>query len=84
MLAIHQKVKRNWIKVPSAVTGQTCEAVIQQIPSGEVISVEMGACDGDAALQRSVEQAIYMASPLPTPAEPRVFDRALRFTFVVE
>jgi colicin import membrane protein len=84
MLAIHQKVKRNWIKVPSAVAGQTCEALIQQIPGGEVISVEMGSCDGDAALQRSVEQAIYMASPLPQPPDPRVFDRALRFTFEVE
>ncbi len=83
-MAIHQKVKRNWVEVPSAIAGQTCEAVIRQIPGGEVISVEMGSCDGDAALQRSVEQAIYMASPLPTPADPRVFERALRFTFVVE
>jgi colicin import membrane protein len=84
MLAILQAVKRRWIKVPSAVAGQTCEAVIRQIPGGEVISVEMGACQGDAALQRSVEQAIYMASPLPTPAEPRVFDRVLHITFEVD
>ncbi|HEX5057047.1 MAG TPA: cell envelope integrity TolA C-terminal domain-containing protein [Gammaproteobacteria bacterium] len=84
MLAILQAVKRRWIKVPSAVTGQTCEAVIRQIPGGEVISVEMGTCQGDAALQRSVEQAIYMASPLPTPADPRVFDRALHITFEVD
>lgn len=84
MLAIRQKVKRHWIKVPSAVVGQTCRAVIRQIPGGEVISVEMESCDGDAALQRSVEQAIYMASPLPAPPDPRVFERALRFTFVVD
>jgi hypothetical protein len=34
-------------------------------------------------LQRSVEQAIYMASPLPIPADPRVFDRAVNITFRV-
>jgi colicin import membrane protein len=45
--------------------------------------VEMRSCDGDAALQRSVEQAIYMASPLPEPPDPRVFARDLAFTFRV-
>lgn len=82
-LAIQQKVQRHWIKVPSAVTGQTCYALIRQIPGGEVVSVEMESCDGDVALKRSVEQAIYMASPLPEPPDPRVFARALRFKFVV-
>jgi colicin import membrane protein len=82
-LAIQQKVTRNWMMVPSAVTGQVCYALIRQIPGGEVISVEMEKCDGDAALERSVEQAIYMASPLPEPPDPRVFERAIRIIFVV-
>jgi colicin import membrane protein len=82
-LAIQQKVQRHWIKPPYATSGQTCRVLIRQIPGGEVISVEMRSCDGDAALQRSVEQAIYMASPLPEPPDPRVFARDLAFTFRV-
>jgi colicin import membrane protein len=81
--AIKQKVTLRWIKVPSAISGQVCEAVIRQIPGGEVVGVQMGACEGDAALQRSVEQAIYMASPLPTPEDPRVFTREILFEFTV-
>lgn len=82
-LAIEQKVARHWVKVPSAVSGQTCRVVIRQIPGGEVIGVQMEYCQGDAALERSVEQAIYMASPLPEPPDPRVFSRDLGFTFRV-
>ncbi|HEY3487311.1 MAG TPA: cell envelope integrity protein TolA, partial [Gammaproteobacteria bacterium] len=81
--AIQQKVERHWIKPPSASSGMICRLVIRQIPGGEVISVEIETSGGDAAFERSVEQAIYMASPLPEPPDPRVFDRDLRFTFRV-
>jgi colicin import membrane protein len=83
MLAIQQKVERHWIKPPTAAPGQVCRVLIRQIPGGEVVSVEMETSTGDSAFDRSVEQAVYMASPLPEPSDPRVFDRALRFTFRV-
>ena len=35
----------------------------------------------DAVVRRSIETAVYLASPLPTPSDPSVFDRDIRLTF---
>lgn len=79
--ALQQKVERNWVRPASSPPGLECEVRVQQLPGGEVTSVSILTCNGDEAVRRSIEAAIQKASPLPTPRNPSLFDRNLRFTF---
>jgi colicin import membrane protein len=81
MFAIRQRISRNWVKPPTATAGIECVVNIRQLPGGEVVSVSIGACNGDAVVRRSIESAVHRASPLPTPSDPSVFDRDIRLTF---
>ncbi len=54
---------------------------MNQIPGGEVISVTVTQCTGDEVFRRSVEAAVYKASPLPRPSDSALFDRDIVFTF---
>jgi len=79
--AISSRVNRNWIRPASATPGIECDVHVSQIPGGEIVNVRIGRCNGDAAVVRSIEAAVYRASPLPPPPDPSLFDRNLRFTF---
>jgi colicin import membrane protein len=46
-----------------------------------VTGVTIGSCNGDEAVQGSIEAAVYRAAPLPEPTDPAVFDRDLVFNF---
>jgi colicin import membrane protein len=78
---IQNKVERNWIRPASAKQGLSCKVVVNQIPGGEVINVTVTQCIGDEVFRRSVESAVYKASPLPRPSDPALFDREIVFTF---
>jgi colicin import membrane protein len=54
---------------------------VTQVPGGEVTGVQVGSCNGDAAVRDSIEAAVYRASPLPEPPNPDLFDRNLVFNF---
>ena len=79
--AITQKVERNWNKPPSTPIGLDCYFRITQLPSGEVVNVQMQKCNGDAAVVESIITAINKSSPLPTPDDPSVFSREITFEF---
>ena len=79
--AIGQKIVRNWIPPASSVQGLKCVVSVRQLPGGEVVSVVIERCNGDEAVRRSVEAAVYKASPLPLPEDPNLFDRNLLFEF---
>lgn len=80
LYAIQQKIRRNWVQPASAHPGIECVALVRQLPGGEVVGVQFASCNGDAAVQRSIEAAIYKASPLPQPENAALFDRNLRIT----
>jgi colicin import membrane protein len=84
IFAIQQKISRNWVRPANAAVGLECTIKVQQLPGGEVIDVKFGACNGDATIQRSIESAVYKASPLPAPRDPSVFDRNLTLLFKPE
>jgi len=48
------------------------------VPTGEVVQVQIIRSSGNQALDRSVEQAIYKASPLPVPSDIAVFEQNFR------
>jgi colicin import membrane protein len=81
---IRQHVERRWTRPLSATTGLECEVKVAQTPAGVVLSVQVGRCNGDAAVKQSIETAVYRASPLPTPSNPRLFDRNIVFIFKPE
>ena len=81
---IAQRIERYWAKPPSAQPGLECEVSVRQSPGGDVISVSVGRCNGDAAVKRSIESAVNRASPLPLPSDPRLFDRNLNILFKPE
>jgi len=78
---IRDRVTRAWIRPPSARPGVNCEVRVTQVPGGVVTGVQIGACNGDAAVRESIEAAVYRASPLPMPSNPDLFDRSLKFNF---
>ena len=71
--AIAQKIRRNWSVPASAGPDTVCVARVRQIPGGEIDSVNILSCNGDEAVKRSVEAAIYRSSPLPEPLNPDLF-----------
>jgi colicin import membrane protein len=78
---IEQHVMRRWNKPPSARAGIECEVRVTQTPGGAVVSVQVGKCNGDAAVRQSIEAAVYRASPLPPPPDARLFERVLLIRF---
>ena len=79
--ALQQKIERNWIQPASAPPGLSCTVLVGQLPGGKVVSAVIESCNGDEAVRRSVEAAVYKASPLPEPEDPSLFERNLRFIF---
>jgi colicin import membrane protein len=72
---IKQKIERNWSAPASAGAELKCSVRVRQVPGGEVVGVTILTCNGDDAVKRSVEAAIFKSSPLPEPSDPSLFDR---------
>lgn len=84
---IEAKVRQNWIVPASAQEGMSCVLQVRLIPSGDVTHVQLVKSSGDEVFDRSVENAIRKASPLPVPsADSGLFDvfRDLKFPFTLE
>jgi colicin import membrane protein len=78
---IAARIQHAWIRPPSAHPGISCQVNITQVPGGAVTAVQVGSCNGDAAVRQSISDAAYRASPLPAPPDPALFDRDLVVTF---
>ena len=80
---IRQKVSRNWNRPPGTKTGLKCTVRVRLVPGGEVLQATVVRSSGDPVFDRSVENAVYKAAPLPLPAEADLFDyfREIEFVF---
>jgi colicin import membrane protein len=56
---------------------------VRLVAGGEVLQATVVQSSGNAAFDRSVENAVYKASPLPIPDDKALFDyfRELEFKF---
>ena len=81
---IQNAVQRNWIRPATAPDDLRCSVRVSQLPNGEVTSVRVLSCNGNDAVVRSVEQAVYRASPLPLPENPLLFSRDMRLNFQLQ
>jgi colicin import membrane protein len=80
---IMNRITQNWIRPATAQPGLRCEVRVIQIPSGEIVAVDVRVdrCNGDVAVIRSIEAAVFKSSPLPLPPVPSLFDRTLNVIF---
>lgn len=82
--ALQQQIYRNFILPASAPLDLECVVNVSQTQRGTVTNVSIGRCNGDEAVRRAIVAAVNKASPLPSPDNPRVFERDLRITFKPE
>ena len=68
--------------LPSDLAGNP-EAIfdVVQLPTGEVIEVQLRKSSGVRAYDDAVQRAILKSSPLPKPAQPELFARTLQLRF---
>lgn len=80
---IEQRVSRSWNRPVGVAKGLKCEVHVRLTPGGEVLSANVVRSSGNAIFDRSVENAVYKAAPLPLPGDPALFDnfREIRFVF---
>lgn len=53
-----ERIENNWSRPPSARTGMRCVLEIQLVPTGQVVNVTVVESSGNAAFDRSAEQAV--------------------------
>lgn len=75
---IRQRVSRNWAKPPGTSKGLQCVIRVRLVPGGEVIEAQVVQSSGNSLFDRSVENAVYKASPLPVTQDQEVFEAAFR------
>lgn len=84
---IKDKVTRNWSRPAGWDAGLVCSVMVSLIPGGQVVDVEFKKKCGNDVYDRSMETAIFRASPLPVPSDSRLFNlnyRKFTFEFKVE
>ena len=80
--AVGQKIQRNWIKPPGLSVGIKCEVAVIQLPTGDIVKVDVQSCTGGGdSFRRSVENAVWKSDPLPQPPDPKLFQRQINITF---
>ena len=74
-----------WLKPPNAGSGLSCTLKVRLIPGGDVVpgSVRVVASSGNERFDRSVEAAVYKASPLPVPSG-KLFESFRELTLVFD
>lgn len=77
---IAQRVEQFWSRPPSARKGMQCELLIQLVPTGRVVSVNIIKSSGNAAFDRSAEQAVLKAEQFKELKDvpPDVFEQYFR------
>lgn len=53
-----ERIENQWSRPPSARTGMRCVLAIQLVPTGQVVNVTVVESSGNAAFDRSAEQAV--------------------------
>ena len=80
---IQEKIQQNWLKPAGSPAGLSCTVQVSLIPGGDVARVQIVHSSGDPLFDRSVENAVHKAAPLPLPKDAAMFKyfRELRLIF---
>jgi colicin import membrane protein len=80
---IRQQVSRSWSRPVGVAKGLKCVVQVHLTPGGNVLSAVVVRSSGNGIFDRSVENAVHKAEPLPLPGDPTLFDnfREIEFLF---
>lgn len=70
---IENKIENNWNFAFSAHQKLKCRLFVKILPGGDVAFAKVVDSSGDPAFDESAVRAVYKASPLPLPPDPRLF-----------
>ena len=71
---IRSKITRNWRRPPGTVSGLQVTLRVKLFPGGGVADVRVDRSSGDPVYDRSAQEALLAADPLPVPSG-KAFDR---------
>lgn len=77
-LGIYELVRQNWSRPPSARNGMSAKLLVELIPTGEVVAVSIVESSGNAAFDRSAEQAVRQSRRFEVPDENAIFEGHFR------
>ena len=78
---IGEKVTKEWNKPPGSMAGLVTVISVKVKPTGEVVSALIVKSSGNVYFDQSAENAVYKASPLPFPDNPRYYEFIKEFNF---
>jgi colicin import membrane protein len=78
---LESRIQQRWIRPPTAQPGIDCVLNVSVVSGGDVTDVSLGQCNGDDAVQESIKNAVYAASPLPPPPNNIAFPHQLVIEF---
>jgi len=78
---IRGKIRGNIVLPPNIQGNPEAIFEVNQLPSGEVLSVKLKRSSGNAGLDTAIERAILKSSPLPKPDDPALFQRVLEIKY---
>jgi colicin import membrane protein len=79
--AIQGKVRGNVILPPDMPGNPEAVFEVVQLPTGEILDVQLRRSSGVRAYDEAVQRAIHKSSPLPRPPRPEMFQRTLLLRF---
>lgn len=80
VVQIRQVIHNNWITPPGIDPSLKVTFAIDLAPGGQVIQAKITESSGNLTLDQSAITAIYKASPLPVPSDPKQFSSFRHFT----
>lgn len=78
---IRAKIRGNIVLPPDLKGNPEALFLVTQLPTGEVLQVQLVISSGHTAYDDAVYRAILKSSPLPKPDTPGLFERELKLTF---
>ena len=76
---IKQSVLASW-QPSRGEEAKKCVVVFAQSFRGEVLNVEFEECAHEAPVRKTIEDAVYLSSPLPLPVNSHCFERTLKIS----
>jgi len=80
VVQIRQAIHDNWTTPPGADPNLKVTFAIDLAPGGTVVQAKITQSSGNSTLDQSAITAIYKASPLPVPSDPKEFNSFHHFT----
>ena len=81
ILTIKAKIENNWLIPHDAKHDRICTAIVNQLPSGKVTSVEIHGCQANVLYIESLVNAVWKSSPLLVAPDIEVFQENIVFQF---